>query len=285
MQAVLVGAVLLAMTTFSGAATGAAGSPVPSPVAAGSVSVGGAGGTITWSTSGVTPSSSVPGASGQRSEAAGSALADLAWIPAVGWNGSALCFTARAVAHSTQAEASALTAAYEQTWILGVSRYPPCPSATGSPAGTRPGLSPALEAAQWWQQSGAAALPSPQPAIAPGFALAGKPAYLEARVPLTRWLSAGTPLGPLAVWASARVWVDWGDGHGWTGPYSSAGGPWPGGGVIHTWDSVGTVTVAVRATWTATWALDGASGTLTSLQTTGSLDGFPVRQLQSLRDR
>ena len=40
--------------------------------------------------------------------------------------------------------------------------------------------------------------------------------------------------------------------------------------------------VTVREVWTATWALGPAHGALNTLQTTGVVAGFPVRQLQAV---
>ncbi len=128
-------------------------------------------------------------------------------------------------------------------------------------------------------------LARPEPFIAPGFALAGNPAYLQAGLPMTETFSNETPLGTLNIVATAQVFVDWGDGSGWHGPFGTAGGPWPGGDLTHVWDLAGTYDVAVEATWTARWSLGGQQGTLTNLSTEGTLEGFPVRELESVRNR
>jgi hypothetical protein len=279
--------VVLATVVLSSSAL--AGVAVSQPAASqldgrGSASVSGAGGTITWMTEGGSPPSRTPGGPA-RSGASGPSGGPVyyASVPAVAWDGHQLCFTSRSEAYPSQAEATAVTAGYEQTWILGVSRYPACSTPTVS--GPPPASSPAVTAAQWWQAFGSARLPKPAPLIAPGYALAGQVAYLETRMPLRRQIEATTPLGPLAISATATLWVDWGDGAGWSGPYATGGGPWPTGQLTHTWTSAGTVRVSVGAAWTAVWSLGGASGTLSTLATSGSIGGFQVRQLESLRDR
>ncbi len=125
----------------------------------------------------------------------------------------------------------------------------------------------------------------PHPSIPPGYAVTGKLAYLVTDGTLTpAHYQRATPLGPLTITARGSYFVDWGDGTlpTWTGPYRQEGGPYPGGQVFHTYDFTGTVNVTVREVWTATWALGPAHGALSALHTTGTVPGFPVRQLQAV---
>jgi hypothetical protein len=128
-------------------------------------------------------------------------------------------------------------------------------------------------------------LPVPRPSIPPGYAITGKIAYLvtHGTVAPARY-QRNTPLGILTITARGSYLVDWGDGTlpTWTGPYHEEGGPYPNGRIFHTYDNTGTVTVTVREAWTASWALGPASGVLAALQTTATVAGFPVRQLQAV---
>ncbi|MGH9071548.1 MAG: hypothetical protein ACRDX8_10395, partial [Acidimicrobiales bacterium] len=76
----------------------------------------------------------------------------------------------------------------------------------------------------------------------------------------------------------------WGDGDSNDGPYDSAGGPYPNGTITHYWDYDGTYDIVVDEDWTATWTLAGASGTLTGLQTEGTIPNFRVSQVESVRN-
>ena len=169
-------------------------------------------------------------------------------------------------------------------WIAA-QRLGPCPVVTAAPgavAAPLPPLDPATLAVQFWQTI---PLPVPHPSIPPGYAITGKLAYLVTDGTLTpAHYQRATPLGPLTITARGSYFVDWGDGTlpTWTGPYRQEGGPYPGGQVFHTYDFTGTVNVTVREVWTATWALGPAHGALSTLHTTGTVPGFPVRQLQAV---
>ncbi len=93
-----------------------------------------------------------------------------------------------------------------------------------------------------------------------------------------------TPLGPLTIDAHGSYLIDWGDGTlpTWTGPYQEEGHAYPNGNISHTYDSTGMVTVTVREIWTATWRLGAATGALTALQTTATIAGYPVEQIQAV---
>lgn len=143
-----------------------------------------------------------------------------------------------------------------------------------------PPPNPASLAVRFWQSI---PLPVPRPAIPPGYAVTGKPAYL-----VTHGTTAppayveNTPLGTLSIRATGVYYVSWGDRGGWDGPYRGEGRPYPHGNIVHTYDYAGTVTVTVSEAWSATWTLAGATGTLTGLHTTATMRDFQVEQLQAV---
>ena len=158
--------------------------------------------------------------------------------------------------------------------------YKPCPAATAaSPAA--PPAGPTVIATQFWRTI---PLPVPDPTIPPGYAITGKPAYLVtggtvAPPPYQQ----NTPFGMLRVVARGTYYVQWGGSAvGWAGPFSGEGLPYPDGGIVHTYDRVGTVTVQVRETWSATWTLGSASGTLSQLSTEATIPALVVRQVQAV---
>lgn len=163
-------------------------------------------------------------------------------------------------------------------WALTIDDYPPCPGAEV------PVRTPATEAATFWRLRGEDVLPTPAPRIAPGYMLAGKLAYLETGATLATQFVHATPLGPLTIEATSRLFVDWGDGTGRTGPYTGPGGPWPDGTITHSWTTARPYDIAVVQEWTATWRLGEASGTLDGLTTEARIEDFPVRQLQAVRN-
>ena len=93
--------------------------------------------------------------------------------------------------------------------------------------------------------------------------------------------SQQTVVGALNVSAKGTYEVNWGDGTV-TGPFAAEGVAYPNGNIAHTYDNVGTYTVTVNETWTATWHLGAAAGTLQQLHTQGVIAAFPVRQLQAV---
>lgn len=257
----------------------------PSPT-----SISGYGGEIIHSDSG-----SVPGSGGaQGGGAQGSQVADsrsgsgqvfYATMPAIQGTANGPCYYTQYVPEPTQAAAAAASApSYELSDVQR--QYPPCPdpvpsSSSGAPAP----ILPAAVAATYWQDHGVNLLSRPGPHIAPGYALAGNPGYLETGAQLTQSFNDPTPVGVLDISARGQLYVDWGDGSGWSGPYDTPGAPWPDGTISHVWADVGHYAVVVQERWSAAWSLDGASGRLTSLQTEGSIPAFEVRQLESVRNR
>ena len=152
--------------------------------------------------------------------------------------------------------------------------YPPCPAREGEQqVGT-----PAEWAARFWEQ---VPLPRPQPYIAPGWAIVGKPGYLETNGEVRHTYETTSPFGPLQIHATGRYYVDWGDGET-TGPYSFEGKPWPDGEITHDWIWSGTYDILVTQKWTATWSFGPNSGVLRQLQTSGTIDDFRARQIQAV---
>ena len=167
--------------------------------------------------------------------------------------------------------------------------YAPCSPARPAQPNTLPAAGagppppdPVTLAVNFWQTI---PLPVPKPAIPPGYAVTGKPAYLVTNgttAPAT--YTDDTPLGPLAIQATGTYMIDWGDpaAAGWTGPYRTEGRPYPNGNIEHVYDNVGTVTVTVQENWTAIWHLAGDTGALGGLGTTATISGFNVQQLQAI---
>jgi hypothetical protein len=135
--------------------------------------------------------------------------------------------------------------------------------------------------ARYWEQ---VALPAPKPVIAPGRAITGKLAYLETNGKVSQLYTSTSVFGPMTLRAHGTYTVDWGDGTT-TGPYSSEGGAWPDGKITHQYTKVGAYNVAVTENWTADWTLDGESGTLRTLRSSGSINNFPVEQIQAVIGR
>lgn len=139
-----------------------------------------------------------------------------------------------------------------------------------------------MVAARFWEQI---PLPRPHPAIAPGRAITGKLAYLETNGELSRTYTTNTEaFGLLRIIATGRYEVNWGDGITTTG-YRSEGQGWPNGNITHNYMNVGSYDIVVTEFWQADWQLDGETGRLRSLQTTGRIDDFPVEQIQAVIGR
>ena len=178
--------------------------------------------------------------------------------------------------------------ALQAVWLYRLSRVggricssPAVPGTTGKTAGAQPGFA----AARWWSLVGSRELPPPAPYVAPGWALAGNPAYLVDRGPASRAFSVPAGgLGTLEVHASSVLYVDWGDGRT-SGPFRAPGLPWPSGDINHVWQDAGTYRVTVTQDWFATWRLGGQSGYLQGLSTTAVLPAFEVRPLVAVRNR
>ncbi len=72
------------------------------------------------------------------------------------------------------------------------------------------------------------------------------------------WAASGTPIPP-------------------RGPRA-----WPDGRITHTSIDVGTYDVVVTEAWRAAWSFGDASGVIESITTTGTMEDFPVGQLQAV---
>jgi hypothetical protein len=154
--------------------------------------------------------------------------------------------------------------------------YALCPEA-GVPAPEA--VNPAVLAAKFWETI---PLPVPKPTVPPGYAITGKPAYLVTNGTVAPpAYQQQTVVGALHITAHGSYGVSWGDGSV-TGPYATEGLAYPNGNIAHTYDNVGTDTVRVTETWTATWSLGKAGGTLQALHTQGAINDFPIRQLQAV---
>lgn len=270
------------MRRLSALAAFLAGLLLPGVAQAQSIAVSGVGGTITYGVAGGAPGSVAPPA-GRPAAGATGAPGYLATLPAVVFDGTGFCVSTRQAPYPTQSAATAVTDSYDTNWRDLLADYPMCAPYRGGPG---PSVAPpGALAATWWQTQGEDRLARPEPWISPGYALAGQPGFLEARMSLAEDFANQTPLGTLLVLAKAELEVDWGDGSGWQGPYDTPGGAWPSGTVTHVWDTVGSYDVTVLARWKASWSLAGQGGHLTGLSTEGSLAGFQVRQLVAVRNR
>lgn len=167
------------------------------------------------------------------------------------------------------------------TGFNGFFDIPPCPEQPRAPGALAPVETAAMIAARMWERI---PLPSPSPKIAPGRAITGKLAYLETKGEITLTYDSDTVFGPLQIAATGLYTVDWGDGT-ITGPHSREGKPWPDGQITHDYLNVGTYNIVVTEKWVANWSLDGESGTLRTLQTTGRISNFPVEQIQAVIGR
>lgn len=159
--------------------------------------------------------------------------------------------------------------------------YPPCPVVPRAPGQPAPVETRSMLAARYWEQ---VSLPRPAPFIAPGRAITGKTAYLETNGEIAHTYTNSTVFGPLYIVATGSYTVNWGDGTT-TGPHTFEGTPWPAGRITHEYINVGSYAITVTERWTATWSLDGESGVLRTLQTTGRIDNFPVEQIQAVIGR
>lgn len=129
-------------------------------------------------------------------------------------------------------------------------------------------------------------LSSPILKTVPDDAIVGKRVYLQIGGPPTMTFDVPNPLGAaIAINATSRYVVDWGDGSPTT-TTTSQGGPWPHGDVTHVYDTATpAATIRVTQHWSAIWtAGPDAAGTLENLQTIGELI-IRVDQLQPVRNR
>ena len=149
--------------------------------------------------------------------------------------------------------------------------------------------------ARTWLQE--ALLPSPHVGVLPGSAITGRPAYLHVSN-AAAVVSFDEPLGDDRLSGTARmthVRVDWGDGHSsewqpateardYFGRYHDGEAKFARqtGTVAHTYTDTGIVNVTATVRWTADYQLGGVSGTFTDLQTSTTLPGFRIREIQAV---
>jgi hypothetical protein len=204
---------------------------------------------------------------------------DLVSVTEIGLVGGEDCTYSAAITPAERAQGQLGTLGAVSGPINGP--LPPCPAQpTAAAKGRVPPVSPAQLAEKFWYT---VHLPTPKPTSRPDYATTGKLTYLAAgdtNAP-PPWTDP-TPLGTLRITARATYTVDWGDSTPLTGPYTTAGGPYPTGTITHTYDTTGTVTITVHEDWTATWTIGAIKGTLADLHTTGTLPNFPVRQIQAV---
>lgn len=171
---------------------------------------------------------------------------------------------------------AAVLAAYQ---LVHIASCPPSPAVGGPPSQT---VNPTSIAVDFWRTI---PLPVPVPRIPPGYALAGKVAYLVTggTIDPAPFIES-TPLGPLSVTAKGAYMVDWGDASkpGWSGPYSVEGVAYPAGQITHVYDIAGLYNVTVKEDWSANWSLAGLTGQLEGLSTEATISSFKVEQLQTI---
>lgn len=136
-------------------------------------------------------------------------------------------------------------------------------------------------------------VPQMQPYVAPGWAITGMPAYLEAGPESATRATPSLDLEVATVTLdiAADIVVDWGDGTV-TGPHDNTGGPWPEGAINHVYqDKNASQRITVSQTWRGTWsaaseddAFNGLGGELPDLPVTRVLD-LPVTEVQAVRQR
>jgi hypothetical protein len=180
-----------------------------------------------------------------------------------------------------QAEADAYNYSYvlQTAEINELTRLDTCPDDTPTVAPPSPGEL----ARDFWDVRH---LSSPVLKTVPDDAIVGKRVYLQIGGPPNMTFDVPNPLGvAIAIEATSRYVVDWGDGSPPT-TTTSQGGPWPHGDVTHVYDTATpAATIRVTQHWSAAWTAGrGAAGTLENLQTIGELI-IRVDQLQPVRNR
>jgi len=129
-----------------------------------------------------------------------------------------------------------------------------------------------------------AALPPPEPYIAPGYAITGLPAYLESNGH-ARWTPQDppeTPHGLLEVTAEfAYLMVDWGDGRG-PQRYDSLGGSYTDGDVHHQYTDIGNYAVQVTQYWKVTASIGDVVMTFDEMYSDAEPLALEVEQVQAV---
>ena len=186
------------------------------------------------------------------------------------------CVYVTAVSGDPNGAAAASGEASLQRLLLSM---PFCPN---SPVKAVPPASPLAAAEYAWRRD--VPLPVPKPNIDPGYAVTGKPAYMETGSTTQFGPVQVTELGyDITITAVGTFEVRWGDGSV-TGPgETSAGGKWPNGDVTHVFDVAGAYQVQVIETWTGHYVINGQAGDIPDpITTEGGLPDFPARQVQAV---
>lgn len=124
-------------------------------------------------------------------------------------------------------------------------------------------------------------MPVPQPQISAPEGITGARHSLDLRTQSARMFPLeDTAFGQLRATAHGTFTVNWGDGK--TNTYHSAGAPWPNSNISHSWENRGTYDIGVTDNWSLDWSLGGYSGVITGLQTTGSITGWHVIEMQAV---
>ncbi|TAN26574.1 MAG: hypothetical protein EPN30_04350 [Actinomycetota bacterium] len=177
-------------------------------------------------------------------------------------------------------EAYQLQFSAAQTWSSLAGTYPNCTYASQE-SSAKAHLTPVQEVTNYWDDTVQNELPVPQFTVPPGFALTGLPAFLTANCNTSISFYDTTPIGTADIQATGELWVKWDSNDGWSGPYSSCGLPWPNGTISHVYENKGSATVSIKETWSASWTLAGASGTLSGLFTSPGSLTLPISSITS----
>ncbi len=170
----------------------------------------------------------------------------------------------------------AVLAAYT---LVHIAVCPPSPQAPSAPVQV---VDPTTIAVNFWKTI---PLPVPDPTVPPGYALAGKVAYLVTggTIDPAPYVD-NTPLGALTVKATGQYLVNWGDSSQptWAGPYDFEGLAYPNGQITHVYENSGIYSITVREDWSASWSLAGSTGIVSGLATSATIRNFVVKQLQTI---
>ncbi len=178
------------------------------------------------------------------------------------------------------AEAYQLQFSATQTWSSLAGTYPGCKyNSSNSSSATQ--INPTQAVTTYWNQHVQNELPIPEFTVPPGFALTGLPSFLTANCTTSKSFYDSTPIGTADIQATGELWVKWDSNDGWSGPYSSCGLPWPDGTISHVYETEGSAHISLKETWTASWTLAGASGTLGGLATSPGSSTLPIYSITS----
>jgi hypothetical protein len=163
--------------------------------------------------------------------------------------------------------------------IDAIGLYGLCPGSKAV-AGTP---SAAGAAAQVWRDG--VHLDPPTLTIRPGWAVTGKPAFLEIGGDRTLNRPFHVFGYDIAIAAGSTYDVDWGDGTTATG-LTTQGGPWPDGPLSHVYERAALHTVTVVQRWTADWSIGPNNrGRIANQLLTRTTLALETRQVQAVRSR